>query len=75
MMEQKNVVLIHIVVQSLSRVRLCGLKNCGKPDFCVLHYLLEFAQIHVQWVSDALIISSSATLFYFCLQSFTAGSF
>ena len=52
MMEQKNVVLIHIVFQSLSRVRLCNLKNCGKPDSCVLHSLPEFAQIHVHWVSD-----------------------
>ena len=75
MMEQKNVVLIHIVVQSLSCVRFCGLKNRGKPDLCVLHYLPEFTQIHVHWVSDALIVSSSATLFSVCLQSFTSGSF
>ena len=40
------------------------------PGFPVLYYLPEFAQIHVLWVSDA--ISSSATLFSFCLQSFPA---
>ena len=27
--------------------------DCSTPDFPVLHYLLEFAQIHVHWVSDA----------------------
>ena len=28
--------------------------NCGTPGFPVLHYLLEFAQTHVQWVGDAI---------------------
>ena len=28
--------------------------NCGTPDFPVLHHLLEFAQIHVHWVGDAI---------------------
>ena len=28
--------------------------NCSLPGSCVLHYLLEFAQIHVRWVSDAI---------------------
>ena len=39
----------------------------GSP---VLHYLPEFAQIHVHWVGDAieLTISSSVTPFSFCLQ-------
>ena len=27
--------------------------DCSTPGFPVLHYLLEFAQIHVHWVSDA----------------------
>ena len=26
--------------------------NCSTPDFPVLHYLLEFAQVHVHWVSS-----------------------
>ena len=41
-------------------------------------YLPRFAQIHVHWVGDATqpVISSSAALFSFCLQSFLAsGSF
>ena len=40
------------------------------PGFFVLHYLLEFAQLHVHWVGDA--ISSSAAPFSFCLLSFSA---
>jgi len=27
--------------------------DCSTPDSPVLHYLLEFAQIHVHWVGDA----------------------
>ena len=27
--------------------------DCSTPGFSVLHYLLEFAQTHVLWVSDA----------------------
>ena len=28
--------------------------DCSTPGFPVLHYLLEFAQIHVHWASDAI---------------------
>ena len=28
--------------------------NCSTPGFSVLHYLPEFAQTHVHWVSDAI---------------------
>ena len=28
--------------------------DCRTPGFPVLHYLLEFAQTHVHWVSDAI---------------------
>ena len=46
--------------------------DCSMPSFTVLHYLLEFVQIHVHWVSDA--IQPSHPLL--CLQSFPAsGSF
>ena len=31
----------------------CHPMNCSKPDFPVLHYLPEFAQTHVHWVSDS----------------------
>ena len=32
---------------------LCDPMDCSTIGFPVLHYLLEFAQIHVHWVSDA----------------------
>ena len=55
---------------------LCDSMDCSMPGFPVFHHLLEFAQTHVHWVSDAsnhLILCSP---FSFCLQSFSAsGSF
>ena len=33
---------------------LCDPMSCSKPGFPVLHYLLEFAQIHVYWVGNAI---------------------
>ena len=33
---------------------LCKPMHCSMPGFPVLRYLLEFAQIHVHWVSDAI---------------------
>ena len=37
-----------------SCLTLWNLLNCSTPGFPVLYYLLEFAQIHVHWVSDAI---------------------
>ena len=52
---------------------LCHPMDYSMPGSPVLHCLLEFAQVHVHWVSDT--ISSSAALFFY-LQSFPAsGSF
>ena len=34
--------------------RLSGSMDCSMPGFPVLHYLLEFAQIHVHWVGEPL---------------------
>ena len=28
--------------------------DCSTPDFPILHHLLEFAQTHVHWISDAI---------------------
>ena len=67
-----------VVVQSLSHVWLWDPMDCPTRGFPVLHDLLEVAQIRIHWVCDGcyLIISYSATLFSFCLQSFpTSGSF
>ena len=36
---------------------LCDPMDCSTPSFPVLHYLLEFAQTHVHWVSDAILSS------------------
>ena len=33
---------------------LCEPMDCSIPGFPVLHYLLEFAPTHVQWVSDTI---------------------
>ena len=51
--------------------------DCSTPGFSVLHYLPEFAQTHVHWVSDA--IQPSLPLlpasFSSCLQSFLASGY
>ena len=52
---------------------LCDPMDCNTPDSSVLRFLPEFAQIHIHWVGD-LTISSSATPFSFCLQSFPSSS-
>ena len=41
-------------VQSLSRVRLCDLRDCSMPGLPVHHQLLEFTQTHVHRVGDAI---------------------
>ena len=44
-----------VIVQSLSHVpTLWDLVNYSMPDFPVLHYLPEFAQTDVHWISDAI---------------------
>ena len=51
---------------------LCDPMDCSTPGSSVFQYLPEFAQIHVHWLSDAIILC----LHFFCLQSFPAlGSF
>ena len=45
---------VHVAVQSLSHVRLCNPMNCSMPGFPLLHWISEFAQTHVHWVSDAI---------------------
>ena len=48
-------------------------KDCSMPGSSVLHCVREFAQIHVHWVSDAILtISFYAIRSSFCLQSFPA---
>ena len=38
----------------LNPVWLCDLMDCSIPGFPVLHYLLEFDQIHIHWVGNAI---------------------
>ena len=51
---------------------LCDPMDCSMPGFPVYHQLLEFNQIHVHWVSDAIQLSSSVIPFSSRLQSFPA---
>ena len=40
-----------------SCLTLCNPVNCSRPGFSVHHYLPEFAQTHVHWVSHAIAMS------------------
>ena len=42
------------MLSHFSRVRLCDPMDCSPLGFPVLHYLPEFAQTRVHWVSDAI---------------------
>ena len=46
--------------------------NCSMPGFPVLHYLPEFAQTHINWVSDVIQPFSCSVVPFSCLQSFPA---
>ena len=46
--------LTFVVVQLLSRVWLCDPMDCSIQCFPVLHFLPEFPQTHIHWVSDAI---------------------
>ena len=46
--------MLPVVVQFLSQVRLCDPIDYSMPDSSVFHYLPEFVQIHVHWVSDTI---------------------
>ena len=43
-----------IVLAAQSCLTLCDPMHCSMPGFPVLHYFLQFAQTHVQRVSDAI---------------------
>ena len=47
-------IVVVIIIQSLSHVWPCDPMDGSTPGFPVLHHLLEFAQIHVHWVGDAI---------------------
>ena len=55
---------------------LCDPTDCRMPGSSVLHYFLEFSQIHLHWVSDALQHLIFCCPLLLCPQSFPAsGSF
>ena len=59
-----------------SCLTLCNPMDCSMPGFPILHYLPEFAQIHVHWIGDAIQPFHSVTRFSSYRQSFPAlGSF
>ena len=39
---------------AMSCLTLCDPMDCSTPGHSILHYLLEFAVIHVHWVGDAI---------------------
>ena len=41
-------------VQLLSHVQICNPMNCSMPGFPVHHLLLELAETHFHWVTDAI---------------------
>ena len=51
-MINKHVVLIVVVAQSC--LTLCSSMDCSMPSFPVHHNYLEFAQVHVYHISDAI---------------------
>ena len=64
---------IIVVVQSLSCLTLWTPMDCSTSGFPVLHYIPEFAQTPVHWVSDVIQPSYSLYVpFSSCPQSFPA---
>ena len=49
--------LLLLIQVAKSCPALCDTMDCSTPAIPVLHYLPEFAQIHVHWVSDAIQLS------------------
>ena len=65
-----------LVVVAQSCLILWDLVDCSTPGSSVLHFLPDFAQVHVHWVGDVSNHLILCRLFSFCLQSFPAsGSF
>ena len=61
----------HTVIQLLSHLALYSHMDCSMPGFPVLHYLSEFPQTHVHWISDVIQPSlSSLSLCAFNLSQY-----
>ena len=46
--------IVHCCSVAKIYLTLCNPMDCSMPGFPVLHYLPEFAHIHVHWVDDAI---------------------
>ena len=44
--------------------------DCSTPGFSVLHHLLEFAQVHVHWIGDAIQPSHPLYFTFYCYYLF-----
>ena len=64
-----------VVVQLLLCSTLCNPMNNSMPGFPIIHYLPEFAQTHVYWVSDAVQPSHFCHPFFYCPQYFPESGF
>ena len=57
-MQNSNIFLVRKLESSCSVAKMCltlrDPMDCSTPGFPVLHYLPEFAQTHVHWVSDTI---------------------
>ena len=70
------IILLYCCLVAKSCPPLCDPMDCSMPGFPDLHHLLDFAQTHVHWVSDAIQTSHSVSSLSFSPQSFpTSGSF
>ena len=65
-----NTVEYLLLLFSYSVATLCNSMDCSTPGLSVLHFLVEFPQIHVQWCHP--VILSSVTPFSSCPKSFPA---
>ena len=63
-----ELLLLLLLLNDKSCLTLCDPTECNMPSSSVLHYLPEFAQIHIHWVWCYLDISSSSVPFSSCPQ-------
>ena len=73
--EHHEVHLLHVQFSSVAQLcpTLCNPMECSMPGLPVHHQLLEFAQTHIQWVSDTIQTSHPLVIpFSSCLQTFSA---
>ena len=56
-MPYKYFLSVHGLSLLQSCIQFCNLMDCSAPISSVLHYLLEFVQIHIHWVGDTILPS------------------